>query len=321
MVTMGFLVLAFVLAACGGGGSATAPVANPQTPLSIVATPILPDLNGKNDVGTSVVTVISAEFTPVNFTNPTAASFSVATGTGSTFTCNGVPANTATLAAFTITPVSGTGKFTAAAYLSMNNLPGVSNCVYSIPVTVTGGGVVSSSVPITFSFTTQSDVLSYSEKTYALWTGAYPYAVTKTGVTPVVNKTKYTFGVRPLTRCIIMDPSFLSKTKGKILTECQASDGSGRHVLYIDPTKNELHEYTGTIPSGIIWLDVTPFNLVRNKIGWDSQTKVVDGWYYTLLTGDWELWFLSDSTGLSTVVKAGTFIVDGNIKYLATYSN
>lgn len=140
----------------------------------------------------------------------------------------------------------------------------------------------------------------------------------------MVNKTKYTFGLRPLSRCAIMDPSFTVQTKGKVLTECQASDGSGRHVLYIDPTKNEIYEYSGTVPTGIVWQDVTPLDLVMFRAGWSSQTKVEGGWYYTIgnpVLDNWVLRFLDDSTAISTIVKAGTFLVDGNINYLVTYSN
>ncbi|MHB1591989.1 MAG: hypothetical protein ACYCTW_10720 [Sulfuricella sp.] len=149
----------------------------------------------------------------------------------------------------------------------------------------------------------------------------YPYAVTKTGVTKVVNKTQYTTGYAPLSNCWLMDPSFLSQTNGKVLTDCQDAVGGGRHVLYIDPTKDELYEYPGTVPTGIIWHDVTPYDLVRHQSGWDSQAQVTDGWYYTPMTGNWVLYFLDNNTGASTTVKAGTFQVDGNIDYLVTYTN
>lgn len=322
------LASALILTACGGGGgSATDPVfVNPPpvivTPaLSIIASPVIPSIDGKTGVSTNVAAVISAEFTPVNFTNPTAAMFSAATSTGATFSCGGVKVNSGIFSPFSITQVTGTAKFTVTSSFSMTGLPALTNCIFSLPLTITGGGVASNPVTIGFSFTTGTTNLTYGNKTYALWTGAYPYAVSKTSVTPVANKTKYTFGVRPLGNCIIMDSSFTVKMNGKILTECQAADGSGRHMFYIDPTKDELYEYPDAIPSGITFHDVTPFNLVRNKTGWDSQTKVADGWYYTLLTGNWVLWFQNDNTGISTIVKEGTFATDGNINYLATYSN
>lgn len=161
-------------------------------------------------------------------------------------------------------------------------------------------------------------VLRYTDKVYALWTGAYPFVVTKTGVTKVTNKTKYTVGFYPLFNCWIAEKQL---NDGKILVSCVDSAGQTRRTLYINPEKDELHEYVGTVPADVVWRDVTPFNLDRHQNGWDSQAKVADGWYYTLLTGDWVLWFIDDHTGVSTVVKSGTFQADGNINYLSSYTN
>ena len=160
--TIGILAAtAALLTACGGGGgSATDPVfVNPPpvivTPaLSIIASPVIPSIDGKTGVSTNVAAVISAEFTPVNFTNPTAAMFSAATSTGATFSCGGVKVNSGIFSPFSITQVTGTAKFTVTSSFSMTGLPALTNCIFSLPLTITGGGVASNPVTIGFSFTT-----------------------------------------------------------------------------------------------------------------------------------------------------------------------
>jgi len=163
-------------------------------------------------------------------------------------------------------------------------------------------------------------VLSYPATVYLLWTGGYPYVVTGTDVIPVKNMTKYTSGFWPLSLCWIMDPSFLSQTKGKVLTNCQDATGGGRHDLYIDPTNNGLYEFTGTVPANIIWHAVTPIDAVLQQPSWASQAETPDEWFYTLKAANWVLYSLNKKTGVSTIKKAGTLAKDGNIDYMNSYT-
>lgn len=180
-------------------------------------------------------------------------------------------------------------------------------------------------------------ILHYTDKVYALWTGGYPYAVTKTGVAKVVNTTPYTQGFYPLANCWLAEKPLAD---GKVLVDCQDAMTLNRHLLYIDPTTDELHEYETapqvwdttpttpgrvcgwcniySYPAGTVWHDVDPYNPAYPT--WSTQAKVSDGWYFTTDT-DWVLNFQADATGLVTTVKAGTFSVDGNIKLLMSYSN
>lgn len=329
---IGVLATALIITACGGGGggSATEPVVTLPpivvtppvvvVPSSIALTLASVAINGKGDVAKDTSTTVVVNLTSSGFATSAASDFAV-TGPA-TVTCNGIKQQSLTGAFLVAAAAPNASSYVVTGSVSFTGAPNATTCTIVMNVIATRGSVSSNTLPVTATFTTVADTnLSYNEKTYTLWTAAYPYAVTKTGVTAVVNKTKYTFGVYPLGKCVIMDPSFTAKMKGKVLTECQASDGTGRHMFYIDPTKNELYEYTNAVPSEITFHDVTPFNLVRNKVNWDSQTKISDGWYYTLLTGNWVLWFQSDSTGVSTIVKEGAFVGDGNIDYLATYSN
>lgn len=181
-----------------------------------------------------------------------------------------------------------------------------------------------------------AQVLHYTDKVYALWTGAYPYAVTKTGVTMVINKTSIA-GLGPYMNCWIAERPLVD---GKVLTDCQDVISYNRHLLYIDPTTNELHDYETAVqvwdttpttpgricgwckiysyPAGTTWIDVQAYDPAYPT--WSTKAHVSDGWYFTTGT-DWVLNFKSDATGAVTVVKAGTFEVDGNLQLLILYTN
>ena len=261
---------AMALSACGGGGGSTAstPGTSVVTPGTSVVTPAVQAIqitnkslaiDGQKDIPIGSSTTVSIDLVPANFSSSSTADYKVSGDF--TVTCNGVKQSSLT-GVWTVT-APGLNAFVATSSVTFTGAPYAASCTMAANVTATRGSVTSIALPITATFTTAADaILSYTEKTYALWTGAYPYAVTNTGVTPVVNKTKYTFGARPLSKCAIMDPSFTARMKGKVLTECQASDGTGRHVLYIDPSKNEIYEYSGTVPTDVVWQDVTPLDLI-----------------------------------------------------------
>lgn len=158
-------------------------------------------------------------------------------------------------------------------------------------------------------------VLRYTDKVYALWTGAYPFVVTKTGVTKVVNKTRYA-GSMPFYNCWLSETPL---SDGKVLASCQYVVDYTRSVYYIDPTKDELYEYTGTVPGNIVWKDVQSFDPATPTLG--AKTRVTDGLYFTTFDIAWVLKFQADVTNVVTVVKAGTFEVDETVNLLMTYNN
>ena len=179
-------------------------------------------------------------------------------------------------------------------------------------------------------------VLHYTEKVYALWTAGYPFAVTKTSAVRVTNKTSIA-GIAPYMNCWLAEKPLAD---GKVLTDCQDVVSYNRHLLYIDPTTDELHEYETTpqvwdttpttpgrvcgwcniysYPAGTTWIDVQVYDPAYPT--WGAKAKVSDGWFFTTDTA-WVLNFQADATGLVTTVKAGTFSVDGTIKLLISYSN
>jgi hypothetical protein len=163
---------------------------------------------------------------------------------------------------------------------------------------------------------TASSVLHYTDKVYAIWTANWPFTVTKTGVTRVVNKTSLP-GVLPYVNCWLASKPL---PDGKVLTNCvdNTSSASGRHVLYIDPTKDELHDYGGTVPSDVIWLDVARFDQLKPE--WGAKAQVSDGWYFNLSTDGRTIKFQQNGTGTISVIKVGT-LDDDTIKILVSYSN
>ena len=171
------------------------------------------------------------------------------------------------------------------------------------------------SVSFVYSFDGQSGTLNWvpqvfgTEYTYAIWTtSAYPVAVAKTGVTPVVNKTQYA----SLFNCQLPNTAL---SDGKIAVSCQERPSLARRNFYIDPLKNEIYEYVGTVPANITFSDTVNNS---DKPEWGAKARVADGWYFTTANITWVLNFQSDS-GTVTTIKAGTFAADGNIKGLVTY--
>ena len=176
-----------------------------------------------------------------------------------------------------------------------------------------------------YNFEGQSGALTWvpqtfgSELVYGIWSlGAYPFLVTKTGVTKVVNKTQYQAGAFPLFNCALGYPQL---SDGKILTQCTtavatASTPANTRVLsYIDPSNNELRDFLGSVPANNTWRVIEKTD---NKPEWSSKARVADGWYYTPFDSDWELYFLPD-IGSSFTVKKGTLAGDGNLNIMVRY--
>jgi hypothetical protein len=156
--------------------------------------------------------------------------------------------------------------------------------------------------------------------TYVIWTGNYPYQVTKTGVTKVVNKTQFQAGALPLYSCAL---GLQPLADGKVLTQCRnaiAVNGIPAATLvvtYINRSTGEMLDYSGTVPSNMVWV-LSANN--ADKPEWGAKARVAGGWYYTKYNETSVLRFQSDS-GDSFVVKQGTFAADGDIKVIVSYSN
>ena len=163
------------------------------------------------------------------------------------------------------------------------------------------------------------NLLSYTDKVYAIWSNlSYPFSVTKTGVTKVVNKTSF---ISTTLEYSYINCWLASKPlgDGKVLASCQEDRaGNMRKTLYIDPVKNEMYDYAGVAPTDIVWLVSTSFDPAKPE--WSAKTRVSDGWYFTTANITWVLNFQPD-TGATITVKAGTFSADGNVKVLVTYTN
>jgi hypothetical protein len=164
-----------------------------------------------------------------------------------------------------------------------------------------------------------SDVLHYTDKVYALWTASYPFAVTKTGVTKVVNRTSF---VNTLSDYSYFNCWLAAKplSDGRVLASCQETRTThDRKSLYIDPTRNEMYDYVDEVPADTVWHDVTPSAWLKPGVG--PNSAVSDGWYFTTDYATWTLYFQSSSTGATAVVKEGSFATDETIRLLMTYTN
>ena len=162
-------------------------------------------------------------------------------------------------------------------------------------------------------------VLHYTDKVYALWKYGLPFVVTKTGVTKVVNKTSFPVpsGYNySLNGCELADKPLAN---GWILTRCWDGATVTLQTFYIDPNKDEMYDYTGTVPADTVWHRVASIDPVTPT--WGAKAKVADGWYFTAFDNSWVLKFQADATGAVTVIKEGTFAADGNLLLLMTYNN
>ena len=284
-----------LLPACGGGGGGGSTSTPPPTPTPVASVSITASsLSPADGGGVAANAELTVGFT---FTNSVFQS-----ATRSTLSCG----------------ATGQPKQAAAYTVKQLVIPTVS--VTLIP---TGGltfghqctlvwlidGTGSASDTRTVNFTVNT--LKYADKVLAIWTtSAYPVAVAKTGVTPVVNKTQYT----SLFNCQL---SNVALSDGKIAVSCQERPSLTRRNFYIDPLKNEIYEYVGTLPANITFSGTTNNS---DKPEWSAKARVADGWYFTTANITWVLNFQSDS-GTVTTVKAGTFTTDGTIGIMVTYQS
>lgn len=168
----------------------------------------------------------------------------------------------------------------------------------------------------------------YTDKVYAIWTGNQIFAVTKSGVALVTNKTSYTAGGYPLFNC------WLAKTPmadGMVLAACQDAFSGKRHYFYLDPRKDEIYDYTGQVPAKLLcqeqangsWICPVDHEWVSlqettpNGAPADAEvaTKVTDGWYLSTHPSGDTLYFVDSSGKTITVAKIG-----GVVRLLITFS-
>lgn len=180
-------------------------------------------------------------------------------------------------------------------------------------------------------------VLHYTDKVFAIWTGGQIYAVTKTSVTLVTNKTQYTTGSYPLWGCWMAPPSVSILADGEILHACQDAVTLRRHYLALNPITGEQNEYAGPVtatlqctenadktwscPVNTDWVAVQGSAPAGAPANDGTATQVSDGWYFTTGGTRSTLKFKTTATGMESVVKAGDAFVDGNIRVLLTFGN
>jgi hypothetical protein len=264
----------------------------------------------------------------------------VTTATGTfVWSCNGINYTT------TVRQTLDTSKSTIAFAVTITEtMPNSTVCTVSAAdggVTVSGPGGTSTKVPVSTSFTTAAPAkLSYTDRVYTLYTGNYPFSVKRNTdgtftVAKVKNMTPFTTGFYPLANCWMAKAPL---TDGKVLVSCQDATSLGRHVLYIDPIKDELYEYTGVIPATLQYT-TNPDKSVTlpavydwiwghsydqaNPPAWAENVTVGIGTYYTTYTVTWVLLF-KDTAGVVSTVKSGEPLDKtngGSFTLLISYSN
>lgn len=185
------------------------------------------------------------------------------------------------------------------------------------------------------SYITPYAVLHYTDKVYALWTDKYPYAVTRSGVTKVKNMTQWNGLGKDLFLCFIANHPLAD---GKILTLCKDLAGMKWHTLYIDPTKEEMYEYAGTVPADLVytvdpdsgipatslgssWLDVDKPTAAHPQ--WNSFAKVTDGYYFVeAFSSGGTLKFIGNDGAVSIIADKNPLINgNGTIRVMWSYNN
>ncbi len=203
-------------------------------------------------------------------------------------------------------------------YLAVTN--GATNDIYALGKT-TEGKLIKVGALADFTCTVYpndcASGLHYTEKVYALWTDKYPHAVTRTGVTRVKNMTPWNGLGKELFLCFIANHPLAD---GKILTLCKDLAELKWHLLYIDPTKEELREYSALPPSDLVytvdpdsgipaatlgssWLDTTSAAVPGHPDWWQS-VKVAEGYYFTPEKTLGASIMFQDSTGAVSTVAA-----------------
>ena len=140
--------------------------------------------------------------------------------------------------------------------------------------------------------------MSYTDKVYVTYVGSYPYSVSKTGLTKVVNKTQFTTPGFGLFSCSLYEVPIET---GIIPVQCTANVDNVRRTFYINPLTDELFLYTGTFVfdstkfHSVPWGTNMPYGNSVGLLG--AYAEVADGIY-------WGPWVNSQNLDFST--KSGT---------------
>ena len=173
-------------------------------------------------------------------------------------------------------------------------------------------------------FASDKRVMSYTDKVYTLYVGGYPYAVTKTGVTKVVNKTSFTTGFFPLFNCALYEVPIET---GIIPLQCTVASDNIRRMFYINPLTEELFQYTGSFAFDSTKLhDVgfgtaTPYGINVGHSG--EYAEVADGIYWGPVRSDQKLRFspkVANGYDFNTVTIIATGTGPDFFKFLFKYS-
>jgi len=299
------IVLAASLAACGGGGGGS----STPTPPPVVATGSVSAVSNCTIAQDASSCQVTVSFTTSNTSSP-----KLVVGT----------TTVSTAAAATAVPVT-IGNVTLAVTLSDGQT------VLDNTKSVTGSCISGTSWD---GNACKQTVAHYTDKVYALWSSKYPFSVTKTGVTRVTNMTKYVAvgGGFDLFGCLI---SSYALSDGKIPLLCKDGVQFKFHELYIDPVKEEVHEFVGVLPADLSYVlttDGTGLTTFSAKWGdvvqdidplhptWEARAKVVDGWYFSPNNQNSVLYF-QDNTGNVSTVAQKVPLIDGNVRIMFSYSN
>jgi len=157
----------------------------------------------------------------------------------------------------------------------------------------------------------------YSNVVLSIYTGHYLYEMTTAGAKKLGNFTPYTNGFYPLANCI-MGASPMSD--GRVPVKCQDAMTLAVHNLYADPVSKGVYPYDGTFPTDVVFKSVQAWDPAYPN--WGTKVYVPgSGWYYTPNDAEWVVHFLSDTTGIDTVVVNGTFEQGGSVFYMNAYSH
>ena len=289
------LLVVSSLNACGGGGGSDGRTVGSLS----IAAPSLAPADGTNAFFDAMP---SASFTLANSTFQSASR--------STLSC-GATGQPKQAIAYNLSPVSA--PVTSVTIVPTGGLTLGHSCTLVWLIDGTGGATDTRTVNFTVT------ALHYSDKVYALWNRGYPYAVTKTSVTRVVNKTRY-IGFQTPIGCQI---ATIPLADGRILIDCAFALSPILAIVsygtfYIDPATDEMYEVTGAVPTGISYIGRQIPDPAYPQ--WSVMARVSDGWYFATVATPLVLQFQPDGGAVATV-KTGDPVVDQNLWLLRSYSN
>ncbi len=337
--------VALALTACGGGGGSTTP------PVTVPASVVCPNGTTAQGTGADTASAVADAVTRCPLVKVT----SVTPADGAT---NVSPDTLTSVVVATDGNIDGTsltganvkmkiGAIEVPAVVATDGVKGFkvtpnAKLPYSTKLDLTASvkDSVGRTVTVAATFTTSAQVLRYSDKVVAIWTGGQLWNVTKTGVKLVTNKTQYTQGGFPIANCWLPRNGVGTLTDGNILTSCQDAISLRRHYFAVNPavsaTEMEVKEYAGPVPATLLctenadktwtcpsnhdWLFAQESLPVGAPTDAAKAVHVSDGWYFNKKTDPRSLFF-QNSGGATTLVRQGFSGEDDTYALLAAFSN